>query len=480
MARKRILVIGAGFAGLYAAMHLRRAIDLGYRVTVVNPENFMQYQPFLPEVASGTIDPRAVVVPLRHVLRRCEVVIGEVERVDHQARSARVVLADGSTTELAYDIVVLAPGSWARVLPIPGLAEHGVGFKTVQEAIWLRNRVLSRLDVAAETEDPARRRAALTFVFVGGGFAGVEALGELEDLARDALKSYPDVSASEMRWVIVEAAGAILPELGEDLADYAAEVLRERGIEILLNTRLESAVGGHIELSDGQSFDADTLVWTAGVKPSPHAAGSGLPVDETGRVRTDACLRVEGLDDAWAAGDAAAVPELRTGEPNPPTAQHGLRQGKRLAKNLIATIEGGRPEPFDYGGIGSVCSLGRYKGVAMIFGVRLRGFAAWFAHRTYHLWAMPTLARKAKVAADWTVALLFPRDLAQLGSLQYPRVPFERAAGSGSADGSTSGRSKSASSKSTSSKSTSSKSTSGRSKRAAKPAGSEAEPTEPG
>ena len=430
MARKRILVVGAGFGGLYAAMNLSRALDLGYRVTVVNSENFMQYQPFLPEVASGTIDPRAVVVPLRRVLRRCEVVIGEVERVDHDARSARARLADGSTTVLAYDIVVLAPGSWARVLPIPGLAEHGVGFKTVQEAIWLRNRVLSRLDVAAETDDAARRRAALTFVFVGGGYAGVEALGELEDLARDALASYPDVPASEMRWVLVEAAGAILPELGADLASYATEILRERGIEVLLNTRLASAEGGRIELSDGQSFDADTLVWTAGVRPSPLAAESGLPVDETGRIRTDAYLRVEALEDAWAAGDAAAVADARTGGPMPPTAQHGMRQGKALARNLVATLEGRRPEPFDYRGIGSVCSLGRYKGVAMILGIRLRGFAAWFAHRTYHLYAMPTLTRKAKIAADWTVALLFPRDLAQLGSLQNPREPFERAAGS--------------------------------------------------
>ena len=430
MARKRILVVGAGFGGLYAAMHLRRAVDLGYRVTVVNPENFMQYQPFLPEVASGTIDPRAVVVPLRRVLRRCEVVIGEVERVDHDARSARVRLADGSTAQLAYDIVVLAPGSWARVLPIPGLAEHGVGFKTVQEAIWLRNRVLSRLDVSAETDDPARRRAALTFVFVGGGYAGVEALGELEDLARDALRSYPDVRESEMRWVLVEAAGAILPELGKELASYATEVLRERGIEVLLSTRLASAEGGRIELSDGQAFAADTLVWTAGVKPSPLGGASGFPVDGAGRIRTDAYLRVEGVEDAWAVGDAAAVPDARTGGQMPPTAQHGMRQGKALARNLVATLEGRRPEPFDYRGIGSVCSLGRYKGVAMIFGVRLRGFAAWFAHRTYHLYAMPTLTRKAKIAADWTVALLFPRDLAQLGSLQNPREPFERAAGS--------------------------------------------------
>ncbi|MGA9162511.1 MAG: NAD(P)/FAD-dependent oxidoreductase [Actinomycetota bacterium] len=430
MAGKRILVVGAGFGGLYAALNLRRAVELGHRVTVVNPENFMQYQPFLPEVASGTIDPRAVVVPLRRVLRHCEVVIGEVEGVEHDQRRARVRLADGRPIEIAYDVIALAPGSWARVLPIPGLAEHGVGFKTVQEAIWLRNHVLSRLDVAAETDDPERRRAALTFVFVGGGYAGVEALGELEDLARDALESYPGLRPDQMRWVLVEATGSILPEIGSELADYARERLEERGIEVLLETRLESAEGATLRLSDGQVFRADTLAWTAGVKPSPLAAESGFPVDAAGRIRTDAYLRVEGVDDAWAAGDAAAVPDRFGGGVMPPTAQHGMRQGKRLAENLSAVLRGGTPAPFEYRGIGAVVSLGRYKGVAVIRGVRLRGFPAWFAHRSYHLYAMPTLTRKVKIAADWTVALLFPRDLAQLGSLEHPREPFERAAGS--------------------------------------------------
>jgi NADH dehydrogenase len=429
VAGKRILVVGAGFGGLYAAMGLRRAVELGHRVIVVNPENFMQYQPFLPEVASGTIDPRAVVVPLRTVLRHCEVVIGEVERVDHDERTAHVRLADGRRVAIGYDVVVLAPGSWARVLPIPGLAEQGVGFKTVQEAIWLRNHVLSRLDVAAATDDPERRRAAMTFVFVGGGYAGVEALGELEDLARDALESYPGLRPDQMRWTLVEAAGSILPEIDSGLAEYALERLRARGIEVLLHTLLESAEGGTLRLSGGQVFRSDTLVWTAGVKPSPLASGSGFPVDDSGRVRTDAYLRVEGVEDAWASGDAAAVPDRLAGGLMPPTAQHGMRQGKRLASNLVAVLEGRTPEPFDYRGIGAVVSLGRYKGVAVIRGIRLRGFPAWFAHRSYHLYAMPTLTRKVKIAADWTVALLFPRDLAQLGSLEHPREPFERAAG---------------------------------------------------
>jgi NADH dehydrogenase len=429
MGGKRILVVGAGFAGLYAAMGLRPLVRAGHHVTVVNAENFMQYQPFLPEVASGTIDPRAVVVPLRSVLRHCEIVIGEVDRLDHPGRRAGVRLHDGRRREIAYDVVLLTPGSTSRVLPIPGLAEHGVGFKTVAEAIHLRNRVLSQLDVAAETQDPEARRAALTFVFVGGGYAGVEALGELEDLARDAMAAYPSLRPRDMRWMLVDIAPKILPELGEELAGYAAELLMRRGVEIAVGTGLVSYEDGVATLTDGRSFSAATLVWTAGVRPSPLARSAGLPVDEGGRLRTDEYLRVEGVADAWAAGDAAAVPDRTTGGTMPPTAQHGMRQGRRLARNLTAWIDGGRMEPFVHRSIGAVCSLGRYKGVAVVRGFRLRGFPAWFAHRTYHLYAMPTVTRRAKIAADWTVALLFPRDLAQLGSLEHPRRSFERAAG---------------------------------------------------
>ncbi len=284
---RRILVVGAGFAGLYAAMGLKAAAAAGHRVTVVNEESFFQYQPFLPEVASGTIDPRAAVVPLRRVLKHCRIVIGEVTRVDHAVREAHVRTAGGDERKIGYDIVVLAPGSRSRVLPVPGLAEHGIGFKTVQEAIYLRNHVLAQLDVAASEEDATRRRAALTFVFVGGGYAGVEALGELEDLARDAIENYPDLDASEMRWVLADAADRILPELPEGLASYAQDLLQRRGIEVKLATRLESAEDGLVRLSDGDEFPAETLVWTAGVKPSPLARESGLPVDEQGRLLVD-------------------------------------------------------------------------------------------------------------------------------------------------------------------------------------------------
>ncbi len=426
---RHILVVGAGFAGLYAAMGLKGAVAAGHRVTVVNQESFFQYQPFLPEVASGTIDPRAAVVPLRRVLKHCRIVIGEVTRVDHDAREAHLRTANGNERTIGYDVVVLAPGSRSRVLPVPGLAEHGIGFKTVQEAIYLRNHVLARLDVAASEEDATRRRAALTFVFVGGGYAGVEALGELEDLARDAIETFPDLDPSEMRWVLVDAAERILPELPEGLASYAQELLQQRRIEIKLRTRLDSAEGGVISLSDGEAFPAETLVWTAGVKPSPLARGSALPVDEQGRLLVDRSLRVEGVEGAWGAGDAAAVPDVTTGGMSPPTAQHGLRQGKRVAANIEAVLAGRPLQPFVYANIGGVCSLGRYKGVATIKALRFKGFLGWFLHRSYHLLAMPTWTRRVKIAMDWTVALLFPRDLAQLGSLGRPREPFEQASG---------------------------------------------------
>jgi NADH dehydrogenase len=428
----RILLAGGGYIGMYVARHLERALrGTDHELTLVNPDNYMLYQPFLPEVASGLIDPRAVVVPLRRVLRRTMLLVGEVERIDHGAKVASVRLTEGETRDVAYDVVVLGTGSWSRTLPIPGLAEHGVGFKNLAEAIWLRNHVLSQLDRAAELSDADARRAALTFVFVGAGFAGVEALGELEDLARAAARITPEVRDEMQRWVMVEAGPRILPELDPELAAYAADRLRERGIELRTSTRLERADDDAVVLSDGSELPTETLVWTAGVKPSPVAASSGLPVDERGRIQVDAALRVRGLVDAWAGGDVAAVPDrdAPTGV-SPPTAQHALRQAKVIAANVAATLEGRRVRPFRYQNKGMLCSLGHYRGVANPFGVRLKGFPAWFLHRSYHLVYMPTWSRRARIALDWTVALLFPRDIAQLGSLEHPRDAFRRAAGS--------------------------------------------------
>ncbi len=330
--------------------------------------------------------------------------------------------------ELDYDVVVVTAGSRSRILPVPGLAEHGVGFKTLTEAIYLRNRVLSCLEIAAETDDPERRRAALTFVFVGGGYAGVEAMAELEDMARSALRFYPMLRQEDMRWAMVEAAPRILTEIGERLSAYATERLRRRGIAVYADTRLESAEGGVIRLSNGEEFPADTLVWTTGVKAESLARDSGLPVDMAGRLVTDEFLRVEGVDGMWACGDCAAVPDVRRGGISPPTAQHALFQSRRLAKNLLRTLEGKPPKRFRHRNLGQIASLGLYRGVANPLGIRVRGFPAWFLHRTYHLLRMPTISRKVRIVFDWTVGLFFPRDIVQLGSLQHPREPFRRAA----------------------------------------------------
>jgi NADH:ubiquinone reductase (H+-translocating) len=426
-----VVIVGGGAAGLNAARRLEKPLSKpGHSLTLVSPENVFLYQSILPEAAGGTLEPRHVVVPLRTALRRTRVVVGEVERVDAGSRVVHIRGIDGDAFELGYDRLVLTPGSRSRTLPVPGLAQHGIGFKTLAEAILLRNHVLSRLEVASQRppRDP-RRRAALTFVFVGAGYAGVEALAELEDLARWAVRHVPELRSDELRWVLVEARDGILPEIGAGLGRYAARELRARGIEIKVGTRLDSVEGGVVRLSDGGSFPAETLVWTAGVKPEPLAAYSQLPVDDQGRLRVDPELRVEGFEGViWAAGDAAAVPDLETGGLCPPSAQYATRQGKRLASNVLAELGGGASAPFRFKALGVLCSLGRYKGVAVVMGVPVRGFPAWFLARSYHLLQLPTVNRKVRVVLDWTLSLFFPRDVAALGSLQRPTQAFERAA----------------------------------------------------
>jgi NADH dehydrogenase len=421
----RILVVGGGYVGLYTALRLQRRLRRGEaEVTLVSPEPTMTYQPFLPEAAAGSIEPRHVVVPLRRVLKKCRVVTGEVVALDHATRTARVEPLRGTPYDIAYDVVVVAPGSVARTLPIPGLAENAVGFKTVGEAIYLRNSVLESLDVAASTRDPERRRRALTFVFVGAGYAGVEGFAELEDMAREAVRRYyREIDWAETRWVLVEAAPRILGEIGPGMADYALDRLRRRGMDVRLETRLESAVDGVCVLSDGTTLAADTLVWTAGVKAHPVLASyAGLPLDDRGRLRATADLRVDGVEGAWTAGDCAAVPDLTApGTYCGPTAQHAVRQARRLADNMVRVLRGAAPEPYRHKNAGSVASLGLHKGVAQVYGVRLRGWPAWFMHRTYHVSRVPTVNRKARVVADWTLALFFRRDIVSLGALHDPR-----------------------------------------------------------
>ncbi|MFD4131822.1 NAD(P)/FAD-dependent oxidoreductase [Streptomyces goshikiensis] len=441
--RTRILVVGGGYVGMYTALRLQKKLRDGEaEVTVVTPEPYMTYQPFLPEAASGLISPRHVVVPLRRVLHKCRIVIGEARSIDHAKRTATVTTLatdeeGAGPIEIEYDELVLAPGSVSRTLPIPGLAEYAIGFKTVEEAIGLRNHVIEQMDIASSTRDPAIRDAALTFVFVGGGYAGVEALGELEDMARYAARYYHNVKPEDMKWVLVEASDHILPEVGPELGVYTIRELRRRNIDLRLETRLESCENRVAVLSDGARFPTRTVVWTAGVKPHPVIAACDLPKNERGRLACTAFLTVEGVEHAWSAGDAAAVPDITADEKGrecAPNAQHAVRQAKALADNLLAALRGELLTEYAHKYSGSVASLGFHKGVAHVYGHKLKGYPAWLMHRTYHLSRIPTFNRKMRVLAEWTLSGLFKREIVSLGSLEHPRAEFELAAGGGPKD----------------------------------------------
>ncbi len=411
-ARGGTLVVGGGFAGSYVARLLGRR-----GATIVSPENFMLYTPILPEAASGTLEPRHVVVPLRLMCPHAELLLGRARRLDEAAQTVEVETGAG-VFEVRYEQLVVALGAVTRTLPIPGLAEHGLGFKTLADAIHLRNHVLRELEAADAALDPRLVERHLTFVFVGAGYAGVEALAELSDLVRDALRHYPGLRDTRQRWMLVDAAPKILPEIPTRLGDYAAKQLAERGVAIRVSTTLESVEADAVALSDGSRIETSTLVWTAGVRPHPLLAELGLPLDERGRVRVDSTLRVERRENVWALGDCARVPNEATPDhPDPPTCQHALRQARRLAKNLR-----GPPKPYRYRMLGQVATLGRYQGIAEVLGVRLRGFPGWFVTRTYHLYQLPLASRKLRVVTDWTVSLLFRRDIAELGMLGDPRA----------------------------------------------------------
>jgi NADH dehydrogenase len=429
----RILIVGGGYVGMYTALRLQRRLKRDEAtMTVVDPQSYMTYQPFLPESAAGNLEPRHMVVPLRKVLKRCEVLNGRITSISHAQRTARFEPVEGAGRDLNYDILVMATGSIARTMPIPGLIEQAIGFRTVAEAIYLRNQVLSRLDLAASTDDENLRRRALTFMFVGGGYAGIEAIAELEDMARDATRFYPGIDESHMRWIMVEASDRILPEVSRDMAEYTVRELEKRRIEVRRNTKVESMVGGRVELSDGAFFETDTIVWTAGVRAHPLLESTDLPLDDKKRLRCGADLRVVGVDGAWGAGDSAAVPDLSKDDPAAtcgPTAQHAVRQAKRLGDNIAASICGEKIVDYKHAYAGSVASLGLHRGVAQVYGVKLKGLPAWFMHRTYHVSRMPTLNRKVRVIADWTLALFFRREIVSLGTFADPKRDFAQNAG---------------------------------------------------
>ena len=444
--RPRVLVVGGGYVGLYVALKLQKKIaNAGGIVTVVDPLPYMTYQPFLPEVAGGNIEARHAVVSHRQHLKQTELIQGRVTSIDHANRTAVVAPSDGGDTfEIPYFDVVLAAGAITRTFPIKGLADKGIGLKTIEEAVALRNKVLERIEAGSLMTDPAERARALTFVVVGGGFAGIECITEMEDLARAAVKNNPRVKPGGSPLRPGRSHGPHHARGHRQQAEWVVGHLRSRGIEVLLNTSLDNAEGSLklINLPDktpAQEFEADTLVWTAGVQANPMVRSTDFPLEPRGRVRVLADLRIAGdegiIDNAWAAGDVAAVPDL-TGSGLPdgtcvPNAQHALRQAKRLAKNLWASRWDKPLKDYKHKNLGAVAGFGEWKGVAninLLGRIGLKGPLAWLAHRGYHGMAMPTVERKIRVISGWIWAFFLGRDTTQLMDLDNPRGAFVAAA----------------------------------------------------
>jgi NADH:ubiquinone reductase (H+-translocating) len=416
-----VVIAGGGFGGAAAAHELERVMPKqSARLALVNETNFALYTPFLPEAAAGTLEPRHVVTPLREMLKRTYLRIGAIVGHDPEAKTVTLRAKYGETETMPYDQLLLALGSTSRVLPVPGLAQHAVGFKSLADAIFLRNHVVETLEEANATEDPRRREELLTYVFVGGGYAGLEALAELQDFAADAMDCYPRARLHGMRWVLVEASDRVLPEIDRELADYALRELRGRGIDIRLQTTLEEVTADSARLSNGEVLPTRTVVWTAGVKAHPILGELNLPLDERGRVPVDSYLRVQGMDSVWAIGDCAAAPDPRGGI-CPPTAQHAVRQGPVAARNIAAELGIGSPRPFEYRSEASFVNLGRYKAVGRIGDRTFRGFPAWWMARTYHMSQIPGAARKFRAVLDWSAGLPFRRDIAEVGSIGKPK-----------------------------------------------------------
>jgi NADH dehydrogenase len=416
-----VVIAGGGFGGFYTARTLSKVLEPhSARVQLVTSDNFMLYTPLLPGAAAGTLEPRHVVVPLREELdRSIHLRVAHITGASPERNVIHVRALDGHEEDLAYDQLVVSVGSVSRTLPVPGLAQHGKGFKSLPEAIALRNHVIRTLEVAETLEDGDARREWLTYVFVGAGYAGLEGLAELQDFAGDVIDLYPRCRVTGMRWILVEATERVMPEIGPKLAEFAVRELRGRGIEIRTKTTLEELTADRARLSDGEAVPTRTLVWTAGVKPHPVVARFGLPLDERGRIVTDTSALVRGFDNVWAIGDCAAVPDpARKGQPSPPTAQHAIRQGRVVGRNVAAALGGtGRRRRFTYKTKGVFVDMGRRKAVATTGPITWRGTPAWILARSYHLAMMPGAGRRARLLVDWNIGLLFGRDTAELGSL---------------------------------------------------------------
>lgn len=420
-----VLIVGGGFAGAFCARALERRNRAGRgRVCLVAPENFLLFTPLLSEASAGSVEPRHAVVPLREMLPRTQMLVGRVERVDARARTAEVVDAAGERDTVRFGQAVIAPGADPVRPPIPGLAEHAQTYTSIEDVMRLRNRVLTQLEAAEACDDPARRRELATITVVGGGYAGVEAVTELTSLARAATAHFQRLRAGDVRVVLAELTDQLMPGLDAEMVAHVRRVLERRGVDVRLETSMASCTDHQVELTGAgaETYRSGIVVWAAGNEPDPLPTESGLPVDDDGRLLASAELTVPGHPHLFAAGDAAAVPDPDGGI-CPPTAQHALRQARTVAANIVAARRGRALEPFDYRSAGFAVPLAEHEAALSIRGHLLTGALAWWLARTYYLVILPGVSRKARVAADWVLGELFPRDTAQLGSTGGPQPP---------------------------------------------------------
>ena len=420
----RVVILGAGFGGLYCALELERRLprDGSVEVTLVNRENFVLFTPMLHEVAASDLDLTHIVNPIRKLLRRVRFFEGDVEAIDLDGRTVRVSHGEGHHHhDLPWDHLVLALGSVTNFFGMPGLAERALTMKSLGDAIALRNRLIEQLEEADYECSAGSRDHLLSVVVAGGGFAGVETIAGVNDFLREALRFYPHLRERHLRLVLVHAGEVILPELDPGLGAYARQKLAARGVEIRTGTRVTAVHPGTVELSDGTRVPATTLVWTAGTSPHPLLGGLDCR-RERGRIVVDEHLRVPGRPGVWALGDCAFVPDRKRGGAHPPTAQHALRQGKVLARNLVAGLRGGELRPFEFTTLGQLAAIGRRTGVANVLGLRFSGFVAWALWRSIYLSKLPRFEKKLRVALDWTLDLLFAKDLVQFQTFRSTAV----------------------------------------------------------
>ncbi len=422
--RPKILILGGGFGGAYCAQAL--ADKLGSRqaeIRLLDPNNFFVFYPFLIEAGTGSLAPSHAVVSIRSFLKDAAFSMTRVVGADLDSKQV-FCRRDGSTVDetFDYDHLVIALGSVTRMLPVPGLTEYGFGIKNLADAIALRDRAIRMLERANDITDPQQRRDLLSFVVVGGNFTGVEVAGEFHTFLRQASRRYPNLDPDDCRVTLIEIADRILPALDEELSRYAVRKMRDRGVEVRLESSVTAVAADKVTLATGADLPCGTLIWCAGISPHPVLRELDLPTDDLGYVLCDPNLRVSGRENVWAIGDCAVNPD-RNGKPYPATAQHATRQGKHLADNLVRVLNAKDILPFDYDSRGSLVGIGCRTGVAKVFGIKLSGFAAWFLWRTFYLLMLPGWSRKMRVALDWTMDLLFTRDYVQLGVLRNRNDP---------------------------------------------------------